>query len=154
MVDEVEQGALTYKEAQDKYGIQGRSTVLTWLRKHGRLDWDRLLPSTMEKEWPMDERPKAMTPEQKIKALKVELFEEMLEVIRTEYGVKLPKKPSHVIQAKQISRADGPLGLPVHGHQPASLLPERARSARITADRDAQAASPVTRRTGRARRSG
>ena len=27
---EVEQGELTYKEAQKKYGIQGRSTVLGW----------------------------------------------------------------------------------------------------------------------------
>jgi len=39
VIDEVEKGYCTYKEAQDKYGIQGRSTVLVWLRKHGRLDW-------------------------------------------------------------------------------------------------------------------
>lgn len=39
VVDEVEKGELTYKQAQAKYGIQGRSTVLTWLRKHGRLNW-------------------------------------------------------------------------------------------------------------------
>ncbi len=39
LVDQVEKGELTYKQAQDKYGIQGRSTVLSWLRKHGRLDW-------------------------------------------------------------------------------------------------------------------
>lgn len=36
---EVEKGELTYREAQRKYGIQGRSTVLTWLRKHGSLVW-------------------------------------------------------------------------------------------------------------------
>lgn len=50
----------------------------------------------------MAEQAGKMTPEQKIKALEVELqetklkaelFEAMLEVIRTEYGVKLPKKP-------------------------------------------------------------
>jgi transposase len=39
VIDEVEKGYCTYKEAQRKYGIQGRSTVLVWLRKHGRLDW-------------------------------------------------------------------------------------------------------------------
>ena len=39
VVDEVEKGQLSYKEAQRKYGIQGRSTVLVWLRKHGSLDW-------------------------------------------------------------------------------------------------------------------
>ena len=36
---EVERGELTYKQAQRKYGIQGRSTALKWLGKHGRLDW-------------------------------------------------------------------------------------------------------------------
>ncbi len=39
IVDTVEKGELTYKQAQLRYGIQGRSTVLVWLRKHGRLDW-------------------------------------------------------------------------------------------------------------------
>jgi len=34
--DQVERGELTYKKAQERYGIQGRSTVLGWLRRHGR----------------------------------------------------------------------------------------------------------------------
>lgn len=102
VVDEVEQGAVTYKEAQRKYGIQGRSTVLTWLRKHGRMDWDNLSASDIKRDWMMAKSELPMTPEQKIKALemelkdtklKAEMFEAMLEVIRTEYGVKLLKKP-------------------------------------------------------------
>ncbi len=44
VVEEVEKGLLTYKQSQKKYGIQGRSTVLVWLRKHGRLDWKSKLP--------------------------------------------------------------------------------------------------------------
>jgi len=36
---EVKSGEITYTWAQRKYGIQGRSTVLVWLRKHGRSDW-------------------------------------------------------------------------------------------------------------------
>ena len=39
VVADVERGELTYKEAQKQFGIQGRSTVLVWLRKHGTLDW-------------------------------------------------------------------------------------------------------------------
>jgi len=39
VVDQVEKGELTYKQAQQRYGIQGRSTVLVWLRKHGRQSW-------------------------------------------------------------------------------------------------------------------
>ena len=45
LVDQVEKGELTYKQAQDRYGIQGRSTVLSWLRKHGRLDWSLGTPT-------------------------------------------------------------------------------------------------------------
>jgi len=41
VVEEVEKGYLTYKQAQAKYGIQGHSTVLKWLRKHGRLNWNK-----------------------------------------------------------------------------------------------------------------
>ena len=40
VIEEVENGNMTYKAAQQKYGIQGRSTVLIWLRKHGRLNWE------------------------------------------------------------------------------------------------------------------
>ena len=32
VVEQVEKGELTYKQAQQRYGIQGRSTVLVWLR--------------------------------------------------------------------------------------------------------------------------
>ncbi len=34
VVESVEKGDMTYKQAQKVYGIQGRSTVLVWLRKH------------------------------------------------------------------------------------------------------------------------
>ena len=34
VVGEVARGELSYKQAQRRYGIQGRSTVLTWCRKH------------------------------------------------------------------------------------------------------------------------
>ncbi|HCH54433.1 MAG TPA: IS3 family transposase, partial [Aeromonas sp.] len=41
LVEQIEKGELTYKQAQARYGIQGRSTVLVWLRKHGRQDWSQ-----------------------------------------------------------------------------------------------------------------
>jgi transposase len=102
VVDEVEKGELTYKQAQRRYGIQGRSTVLVWLRKHGRQDWGSLKRLNQRRSDPVSKQPKPQTPEQRIKELetqlkdanqKAQLFEAMLEVIRKEYGVKLPKKP-------------------------------------------------------------
>ena len=50
IVDAVEKGEMTYKQAQLRYGIQGRSTVLVWLRKHGRLDWKE--SEAMKKDTP------------------------------------------------------------------------------------------------------
>lgn len=44
LVDQVDIGQLTYKQAQQKYGIQGRTTVLILLRKHGTLDWKSKAP--------------------------------------------------------------------------------------------------------------
>jgi transposase-like protein len=34
VVGEVGRGELSYKQAQRRYGIQGRSTVLTWCRRY------------------------------------------------------------------------------------------------------------------------
>lgn len=103
VVDEVEKGELTYKQAQKRYGIQGRSTVLVWLRKHGRQDWGSLSMLGRRRSDAVSKQTMPQTPEQRIKELetqlkeanqKAQLFEAMLEVIRKEHGVKLPKKHS------------------------------------------------------------
>lgn len=46
VVEQVEKGELAYKETQHRYGIQGRSTVLVWMRKHGRQSWGIRASST------------------------------------------------------------------------------------------------------------
>lgn len=92
VVEQVEKGELTYKQAQVRYGIQDRSTVLVWLRKHGRLDWSSSggrMPNTPE------------TPEQKIKRLERELQDandlnylhrEMLKQVDRDCGTDYVKK--------------------------------------------------------------
>ena len=93
VVEQVEKGYLTYKQAQRQYGIQGRSTVLVWLRKHGSLDWSPLMLRTMNSAME--------TPEQKIKRLEKELedertrnliMSEMIDVVDRQYGASLRKK--------------------------------------------------------------
>lgn len=100
VVDQVEKGEMTYKQAQDTYGIQGCSTVLVWLRKHGRLDWSMGTPIYLT-EAPMMTTPKQLTPEQKIKALEQELadtklkaqfFEAIVDVLDKDFGVRITKK--------------------------------------------------------------
>jgi len=93
VVEQVEKGELTYKQAQKLYGIQGRSTVLVWLRKHGKLDWTNPYEKTMSKS--------RETPAQKLKRLESELEDErirnkvlnrMVDICDQEYGMGLRKK--------------------------------------------------------------
>lgn len=94
VIEEVEKGSLTYKQAQDLYGIQGKSTVLVWLRKHGNLDWS--LPKVH------DLSSKEKTPEQRIKELEAALEREqqknlllttIIDVAEKQYGLAIGKKP-------------------------------------------------------------
>ena len=79
VVNEVEKGELTYQQAQLRYGIKGKSSVLHWLRKHGRLDW-----STSSRK---DSKPaKAMarkTPNKQIQELqkKIKLLQQEKEIL-------------------------------------------------------------------------
>lgn len=94
VVQQVEKGELTYKKAQRHYGIQGRSTVLVWLRKHGILDWTLPKQHTVEND-------RELSPEQRIKQLETALKDEqdrsliyktMLDILQKEHGIALPKK--------------------------------------------------------------
>lgn len=101
VVESVEKGELTYKQAQQKFGIQGRTTVLVWLRRYGQQDWSPLaMKLTRHQTCNMS---KPLTPEQRIKELETELeqarkqsllYKTMLDVVAQEHGVALVKKPS------------------------------------------------------------
>lgn len=101
VVESVEKGDMTYKQAQKIYGIQGKSTVLMWLRKHGSQDWSIPMKN-------LNKSPKANeTPAQKIKRLEKELgdeklrnllYEEMIRIADEQYGTSLKKK----FRAKQL----------------------------------------------------
>lgn len=93
VVELVEKGDLTYKQAQKRYGIQGRSTVLVWLRKHGTLDWSKPRKTTMPKS--------KETPAQTIKRLEKQLADEqlknqmlnkMIDLSDRQYGTSIRKK--------------------------------------------------------------
>ncbi|MDM8359781.1 IS3 family transposase [Pandoraea communis] len=112
VVAQVEKGEVTYKEAQQRYGIQGRSTVLVWLRKHGMQDW--VDPSGRARSGSTMPKPdsKPLTPEQRIKELEVQLrearekaalFEAVLDVMRKDYGITV-KKPSGVVAQRRIEK--------------------------------------------------
>lgn len=90
LVYEIEKGHLTYKQSQRKYGIQGRSTVLVWLRKHGTLDWTSKTP--MKKKAP----PKTYISqlEAKIKRLEEEklILNRAIDIADDMFGTDIRKK--------------------------------------------------------------
>ena len=80
VVQEIERGELSTVAACRKYGIQARSTVVSWLRKFGNFDWENQTPSHMPK-----------TPEQKI--------------LELEQQVKLLEKQKTYLE-KQVETSD------------------------------------------------
>ena len=94
VISQVEKGEQTYKQAQKQYGIQGRSTVLVWLRKYGTLDWSKSKKhSYMSKQ--------KESPAQEIKRLKRELEDEklkslvlntMIDISDSQQGTSIRKK--------------------------------------------------------------
>lgn len=103
VVSEVEKGQLTVTGAKRKYGIQGRSTVLNWLRKYGKFDWENQTPSNMPKS---SER-KLLELEQKVKLLEKQkrflekqvanadkksvIFDMMIDLAEKEYNIPIRK---------------------------------------------------------------
>lgn len=95
VVEQVEKGEMTYHQVQTTYGIQGHTTVLVWLRKHGRLDW------TQPEVYAMKHPKAKKTPAQKIKRLEKELYDEhlknqilnrMIDLSDEQYGTAIRKK--------------------------------------------------------------
>ena len=113
VVEQVEKGELTYKQAQERYGIQGRSTVLVWLRKHGRQNWGSMAHYGRMSAPNQTKNSAQLTPEQRIKELEVQLkeaqeksrfFEAVIDVLKKDYGVRVVKKPVGKSLHKSLSK--------------------------------------------------
>ncbi len=103
VVGQVERGELSTHQAQKKYGIQARSTVIQWLRKYGSFDWENQTPSNM----PKSPEQRIMELEAKIKLLekqksfleqqahvsdsKAIIFDMMIDLAEKEYQIDIRK---------------------------------------------------------------
>jgi transposase len=96
VIEEVEKGSLTYKQAQRQYGIQGRSTVLVWLRKLGNLDWTLPKLNSLSTE-------KEKTPEQKIRELEAALETERLKTLFLTTAIDIAEKQYGMVIRKKYS---------------------------------------------------
>jgi transposase len=113
VVNDVEKGHLTWKQSQKKYGIQGRSTVLVWLRKHGSLDWTSKSP--MKKKAPpktyiseLEAKIKRLEAEKAILNRAIDIADDMLHTeIRKKY-LPLSQQASTQQQGGQEGQASTP----------------------------------------------
>jgi transposase-like protein len=106
VVKEIEAGLISTTGASRKYGIQARSTVVTWLRKYGTFDWENQTPSNMpqsneqrlmelEAKVKLLEKQKAMLEQQVERAHKKSIiFDMMIDLAEKEYNISIRKNSS------------------------------------------------------------
>jgi transposase-like protein len=106
VVKEIEAGLISTTGASRKYGIQARSTVVTWLRKYGTFDWENQTPSNMpqsneqrlmelEAKVKLLEKQKAMLEQQVERADKKSIiFDMMIDLAEKEYNISIRKNSS------------------------------------------------------------
>jgi transposase-like protein len=103
VVSEIERGEVSVTGARRKYGIQGKATVINWLRKYGTFDWENQTPSNM----PKSKDQKIVELEHKIKLLekqkaflekqaensdkKAVFFDMMIELAEKEFNIPIRK---------------------------------------------------------------
>lgn len=106
---EVEKGDLTYREAQRKYGIQGRSTVLVWLRKHGSLVWQTDNP--MKGKQSPQTRIREL--EKKLKRLQLQndILNKAVEIADDQLGTDIRKKYLDLLSKTSGQQVEGDIPL-------------------------------------------
>lgn len=104
VVQEIEQGLLTRTQALDRYGIQARSTIRTWLKKYGKFDYDfsinQSMPKTPEQRILELEQQIKLLEKQKARAeflaeradKKAIIFDMMIDVAEEEFNIPIRKK--------------------------------------------------------------
>ena len=118
VVGEIESGQESTTSAQRKYGIQARSTVVSWLRKYGTFDWYNQTPSNM----PKSAEQKLMELEQKVRLLEKQkkhletqlersdkksvIFDMMIDLAEREYNIDIRKnsRPGQSIDSKKNTK--------------------------------------------------
>ena len=104
VVQEIEQGLLTRTQALDKYGIQAKSTIRTWLKKYGKFDYDfsinRSMSKTPEQRILELEQQVKLLEKQKARAeflaeradKKAIIFDMMIDIAEEEFNIPIRKK--------------------------------------------------------------
>jgi len=95
VVKEVESGLLSKDAARRKYGIRGKTTVLSWCRKYGREDYPYMPGNLSKKKLTLDEKDQRIAElERQVQQARIAIdaLESLIEVANEMYGTDLKKK--------------------------------------------------------------
>lgn len=106
VVFEVESGQESTHSVQRKYGIQSRSTVVSWLRKYGTFDWENQTISKMPKSADakikeleakvklLEKQKNQLKKEAEFSSDKAAIFDLMIELAEKEFNIDIRKNSS------------------------------------------------------------
>jgi len=92
IVREYEQGLLNKKQLQKKYGIGGKSRLLEWCRKYGKLAYPKQSATGRPMKDPQKQRIKELEAKLKAAELKLKVYDKLIEVTNRELGTDIIKK--------------------------------------------------------------
>lgn len=107
VVKEYEQGKLSKDAIRKKYGILGKSRVLTWCRKYGKLYYQdsTTQPQGRPLKDPQKQRIKALEHQLRDAQLKLIAYEKLISIAEKEEGICILKKDV----AKQLMNLHKPI---------------------------------------------
>ena len=104
VVKEFERGVLNKAQLKAKYGIGGKSRILDWCRKYGKLHYP--LPSSLGRPMkdPQKQRIKELEKQLEEAKLKVMAYEKLISITEKEEGISILKKDA----ARQLTSLPKP----------------------------------------------
>jgi transposase len=92
IVREFEQGFLNKDQLQRKYGLGGKSTVLSWCRKYGKFAYHSPTSTGRPMKDPQKHRIKELEKKLKAAELKLRVYDKLIEITNRELDTDIIKK--------------------------------------------------------------
>ena len=92
VVREYERGGVTKDQVMDKYRIKGKSRVLTWCRKYGKLVYNTPAQNGRPMKDPQKQRIKELEMKLKAAEQKLKVYDKLIEITNRELDADIIKK--------------------------------------------------------------
>ena len=92
VVRDFEQGGLNKDQVMEKYGIKGKSRVLTWCRKYGKFAYNSPTQNGRPMKDPQKQRIKELEKKLKAAEQKLKVYDKLIEITNRELDTDIIKK--------------------------------------------------------------